>query len=261
MTVLPTHRWGDPADRPVVCLHGVDQHGGVFAGLAERLVAEHHHVIAVDLRGHGEAPPQPPWTVATHTRDLLETIDALDLVRPAWIGHSFGGLLATAVAAHAPERVSKLALLDPALQLEPDVALAAAENDRLDWSFASVDEAVDAMLTAGFLVRTPRETLVAYAADDLRPGPDGRLRFRFCPSAAVAAWGEMALEPPPPTSVRTLLVRVEEPLFTCPGPDARLREALGAALMEVTLPGGHNVLWEAPEQAAEVVADFLAGRS
>ena len=47
------------------------------------------------------------------------------------------------------------------------------------------------------VVATPRQTLVDYAAGDLRPGPDGRLRFSFCASTAVAAWSEMTLDPPP----------------------------------------------------------------
>ena len=247
-----------PTDAPtIVCVHGITQHGGVFEQLAQRLVAGGHRVLAVDLRGHGESGRLPPWTVAAHVQDLLDTADAEALDRPVWVAHSLGGLIAAALADRAPERVGHLALLDPALDLDPDQALMLAENDRLDWSFESVDAAVDALLAAGFLVATPRETLMTYAGDDLRPGDDGRLRFRFLPSAAVTAWSEMTLPAPPVARVPTLLARVEVPLLQGPAPAPRYRDALGPLLTEVTLPNGHNIPWEAVDEAAAAIRAFL----
>ena len=42
-----------------------------------------------------------------------ELFDALQLVAPAMVGHSFGGLVAAEVAAASPQSVGRLVLIDP----------------------------------------------------------------------------------------------------------------------------------------------------
>ncbi len=256
--MLNSRRWGDPAAACVLCVHGVSQHGGVFAELAERLAARGHFVVAVDLRGHGDSGRLPPWHTGAHVADLLETLDALEVERASWIGHSFGGRLVAAAVAQAPERARRLVLLDPALEIPAEAGLRGAEIERLDWSFVSVDGAVNALLSTEQVVATPRATAASYAEDDLRRGPDGRLRFSFCPSTAVVAWSEMTLPAPPVASLPTLMVRPSVPLFDGSADDLRYREALGDLFAEASVPNGHNVLWEAPAETIEAIAGFLA---
>jgi lipase len=256
---LFTRTWGPARGRAVACLHGVGQHGGIWAELAERLVGLGYRVIAPDLRGHGQSRREPPWNLETHIADVLETVARHEVERAVWIGHSFGGLVSAALAAQRPEAVEGLALLDPGLEIDPGHALKSAEIDRLDWSFASVDGAVNALLSSDSVVSAPREVVAAYAEEDLVKGPDGRLRFRHSPSAAVVAWSEVTLPPPPIAQVPTLLVRpVASALFTR-GQDSRYRAELGSLLTLVAVPNGHNVLWESPEQTGAAVEGFLAG--
>ena len=258
--VLRTHRWGAGEAPSVVCVHGVAQHGGVFAELGKRLAAVGYAVTAVDLRGHGESGREPPWNIQTHVADLLETVEGLGIGRAAWIGHSFGGRLAAEVAAAHPECVDSLALLDSGLVVPPDRALRGAELERLDWSFATADGAINAVLANDAVVAAPREVVAAYVRDDVRKGPDGRFRFRFCPSAVVVAWSEMTLPPPPPLeNLPMLLVRAEVPLFDAGAEGRRHFERLGDDLTVVDVPNGHNVLWESPEETALAVERFLAG--
>jgi pimeloyl-ACP methyl ester carboxylesterase len=185
-------------------------------------------------------------------------VDALGAGAATWIGHSFGGLLAAALAAQSPERVERLALLDPGLAVPPDYALVCAERDRQDWSFATPEGAANALLSAETIVATPPETVAAYVAEDLVRGADGRLRFRYCPSALVAAWSEMVLPPPAVARVPTLLVRPVTSTVQSRDQDLRYREALGSMLKMVAVPNGHNVLWESPAETAAAIADFLA---
>ena len=244
---------GPPHGPPVVIVHGITQRGSVWAPLAKILAGEGMRVVRVDIRGHGASGHEPPWNLGTHVGDLLETVGDLGIARAAWVGHSLGGMLVAGVAARAPEHVTRVAMLDPAMGLDPAFALMCAENDRLDWSFASVDEAVDTLLGAGFLVATPRQTLVDYAAGDLRPGPDGRLRFSFCASTAVAAWSEMTLDPPPVArSRRTCASR----LFDGGARDALYRRR-SARCSWAQVPNGHNVQWEALDEIATLL-HFLA---
>jgi pimeloyl-ACP methyl ester carboxylesterase len=255
--VLKTRKWGSPSADSVVCLHGVTQNGSVFASLGEGLAAKGHSVVAVDLRGHGDSGNAPPWNTATHVQDLLETLDAEGVERATWIGHSFGGLVAAALAAEAAERTQGLVLLDPGLEVPPERALRSAEIERLDWSFASVDGALNALLSNEAIVASPREVVAAFVKDDVRKGPDGRFRFRVCPSAVVVAWSEMTLPAPPITRVPTLLVTAEKPLFDGSRLRQRYEEELGELLTKVDVPNGHNVLWESPRETIEAVERFL----
>jgi lipase len=255
--LLNARQWGTGSGGQVVCVHGLAQHGGIYEDLGKRLAEGGRRVTSVDLRGHGDSGREPPWNADTHVDDMLETADATGIERAVWIGHSFGGRMIAAVAARAPERVQGLVLLDPGFDVPPAYALEAAEVERLDWSFASVDSAVNALMSGDSVVASPTEVVTAYAADDLRPGPDGRLRFSFSPAAAVVAWSEMTLPAPEIAQVPTLMVRPVASTIPSRAEDRRYRDALGSLLTMTAVPNGHNVLWESPVETQAAILAFL----
>lgn len=255
--LLHTHRWGAAGPERVVCLHGVAQHGGIFDEMGRRLSALGHTVLAVDLRGHGKSDREPPWSTDAHVADVLETLEAEGVERVTWVGHSFGGRVAAALAAQSSELTQGLALLDPGLGVPPERALRSAEVERLDWSFATVDGAANALLSNEAIVASPREVVTAFVKDDVRKGPDGRFRFSYCPSTVVTAWSEMTMPPPPIAQIPTLLVTAEKPLYDGTRQRQRYEEELGDLLTRVVVPNGHNVLWESPEQTIEAVERFV----
>lgn len=103
-------RSGQPA---IVLAHGIADDSGCFREVATNL-ARDHHVVLVDARGHGrsEAPPAG-YTAMDHARDLAGVIEALDLDRPAVLGHSMGATTALALAARWPGLLRALLLEDP----------------------------------------------------------------------------------------------------------------------------------------------------
>ena len=247
--MLSVHEWGDPAGEPVVCLHGLGGYGGRFRALAEQYLPS-KRVLAVDLRGHGRSGWDPPWDLDTHVADLLETVTALGVDRAPWVGHSIGGRLVAELAAQAPERVERAVLLDPAMQINIDVALERVELLRTDTSFATVDEAIDTRLADPAIFTTPRSTLEAEAVDHLEQGSDGRYRWRFSPPMAIVAWSEMTTAPPPWPTCPTLVVvgaRSWIPLDVPPAPHIEV----------ATVPGGHSVLWDDFDATALAVARFV----
>ena len=251
---LALEEWGAPGDPRVVCLHGVTSHGRHFAKLAETGLAG-FHVLAPDLIGHGSSPYVPPWSIDAHVAAIVETVG----VEPAsLIGHSFGGRLAFEIAARAPKLVPRLVLLDPAIYLPPEIALAAAENARQNRAYVSFDEGIDRRYDESQLRDAPRELLEEELAGHLVWSDDG-FRYRYSHPAVIAAYGEMASPPPPFESVRvpTLLVLGNTSYLPYDHLLDAHKEALGDLLEVVSVDGGHTVLWDALDETAAVVSAFL----
>jgi len=255
--LLQLHEWGEPDASPVVCVHGLNAHGRRFRRLAEERLAERFRVLAPDLRGHGASEWDPPWTIATHVHDLLETMDDAGVGSADWIGHSFGGRLLLELAAQHPARVERAVLLDPAIQLLPHVGFDFAENERADRAYASAEEAVQARLDSGF--PTPREALEEENREHLVQHADGKFRFRYCQAAVVSMYGELCTTPPPPErlSMPTLLVHAGEFGLVRPDQLDEYERALGDRLRVVEVPGGHIVYWDAFDETADAVDAFL----
>ncbi|GGS12761.1 MULTISPECIES: alpha/beta fold hydrolase [Actinokineospora] len=238
---LHVHEFG-PADGPVVVmLHGVTGHGGRFRRLAAEQLPG-HRVIAPDLRGHGRSPSLPPWTLEQHAADVAAVLETRGLGPVPVVAHSFGGV----VALHLPpERVSSLLLLDPAVYVRPEDALANALSageavadraqalaaQRGDWPTAS-DDVIEEEVAAHW-TQTER---------GWHP--------RYCPPAIATAWSEMC-RPAPVPRVRAVMVRALGAAYV--GAEY-LRACEGADVEVVDVDCGHVVYLERPERVGELVA-------
>jgi lipase len=247
--VLHAHAWGNPAAQPLICLHGVTGHGERFKRLAEERWGERFHVIAPDLRGHGRSGYEPPWTFPTHIADLIETLDSLGIDKAHWVGHSFGGRLILELAARHPERIRRAVLLDPAIQILPHIALAAADAERADAVYASPEEYADGRPDS------PRELVLDDARLHLETLSDGRLRRRNCQPAAVSIFAELASDPPPPGTLRAPTLLIHAPAY------GLVREEQLAAYADrveaLGVSGMHMVMWDAFDEVADAVPQFL----
>lgn len=74
----------------------------------------HYRCIAFDTRGAGrsEKPlPRLAYGVKRHARDLFSVLDALEVSRAVFVGHSMGGNIALEANAAQPERVAGIVLI------------------------------------------------------------------------------------------------------------------------------------------------------
>lgn len=96
-----------------VLVHGLASNAAMWRGVAERLKAMGHAVIAVDQRGHGRSS-KPDWgyDLVTFASDLVELLGQLPLRRPVLAGQSFGGNVVIELAASHTELVSGVACVD-----------------------------------------------------------------------------------------------------------------------------------------------------
>jgi lysophospholipase len=114
-----------PADRTLLIVHGMGQHGGRFPRLVERAVGRGWCVVAGDLRGHGRS-----GGVATHLdrfEQYLADLDAvfetvpLDPERTAMFAHSMGGLATARFLQTRGVTVGGVVLSSPLLALRVKV--------------------------------------------------------------------------------------------------------------------------------------------
>jgi lipase len=248
---LHVHEWGDPGAPPLICLHGVTAHGQRFKPLAERRWADRFRVVAPDLRGHGRSGYEPPWNLATHVADLIETADSLGIEQADWLGHSFGGRLVLELAAAHPERIRRAVLLDPGIDVLPHVALFAAEQEG-NGVYESY-EAYAASRNEG--PTTPPELVIEDAKLYFQELPDGRVRRSASPPAISAIYGELASAPPPPETLQAPTLLIHAPAYGV------VREehlaAYDGRVEKLAVPGGHIVMWDAFDEVADAVERFL----
>lgn len=102
--------------RPVLFIHGWGCSVYLFNLNLPAVADAGFRAIAVDLKGHGlsDKPLDPRgYTIDSLVEHVREIFDALELDRPALVGHSLGGSLVYHFAAHYPDRARCLALLSP----------------------------------------------------------------------------------------------------------------------------------------------------
>jgi len=121
-----------PQDAPVLVLSNpIGTTRDVWAHQVP-VLSRHFRVLRYEPRGHG-APearspaPKGPYTIAELGADVLAALNGYGIERFAFAGVSLGGMTGIWLAAHAPERVTSLAVCCAALTPMPD---AQAWHDR-----------------------------------------------------------------------------------------------------------------------------------
>jgi lipase len=257
MAVLHLHHYGAPDGPPTLAIHGVTAHGERYRRLAQEAFPERRW-LAPDLRGHGRSTWDGPWTVERHVGDLLESLDTLGVDRVAVVGHSYGGMIGLHLLATAPERVTRLALLDPAIELPGAWTPRQADETIEDAGWATPEEALAKRLEG----RLPQS--VADATEDVErhlcEAADGRYRMRFCRGAAIAGWSEMARQTASVAHAQRpcLLIVAEQEEIVRPELRASLQRDLGDRLTTVELDCGHMLYWDAFDETAAALRGFLA---
>lgn len=95
-------------------VHGSWHSGAGWDRIVPLLEGAGHRVLAPTLTGHGATAELMTREVGvdTHIADIVGLILAEDLRDVVLVGHSYGGLIITAVADRIPERVARLVYVD-----------------------------------------------------------------------------------------------------------------------------------------------------
>ncbi len=220
-TKLHYVQWGEQGS-PVLCIHGITANAFCFQAIADELASD-HRVLAYDIRGRGESDkPKEGYSIPIHAMDLAGLIDALGLERPAIIGHSLGAMIGLYFAAHYPNKLSKLVLVDagaplPWRTLEELPAWLAASIGRLGTPVPSFQEYVGRLKAVPFLSPYWNEYLDSYFDHDVQHDSDGSVVSKCYQQGVledVRRSGEGELEQQwPSVRVPALLLRAGQGLF------------------------------------------------
>ena len=105
--------WGNPDAPPLILLHGGRDHCRNWDWIATELRKD-WHVIAPDLRGHGDSAwsPDGAYSMISYVYDLAELVRQLGLAPVRIVAHSLGGNIALRYAGLFPEEVTKLVAIE-----------------------------------------------------------------------------------------------------------------------------------------------------
>ncbi|URJ26452.1 alpha/beta fold hydrolase [Blochmannia endosymbiont of Camponotus modoc] len=96
---------------PVIILHGL--FGDLSnLGIIVKSIARYCCVVQVDLRNHGRSPHERSMNYSVMAQDILDLLDHLLINKCIVIGHSMGGKVAMTLCMLAPQRISKIVVID-----------------------------------------------------------------------------------------------------------------------------------------------------
>ena len=273
--------WG--ADRPeldhtVVLVHGFLDLAWGWVGTVSAGLAGRFHLVAPDMRGHGDSDwvgPGGYYHFADYLADLDDLVARVGRARVSLVGHSMGGSVAAYFAGTFPDRIHRLALLEglgppetPGTTPERVATWLAAwrrlrqrEADGKNRCYADLAQAA-ARLRAHDPLLEP-DLARELAEHGTRPAPGGGLRFKHDPLHAT----------PGPNPFRVSLAtefwrRIRCPVLLVEGelssfrmgqsPEGQARQALFPGATQAVVPGaGHMMQRHQPAALARILGEFL----
>jgi pimeloyl-ACP methyl ester carboxylesterase len=266
----------------VVLLHGYGRSLTDWDASAALLTAG-HHVLAVDLPGHGRSPGISPWTIPTVVRHIADTLDSHGMPAAVVVGHSLGGVVAVEYARAYPERARAAVNLDgfwwgreyPGAERVSEGLLASAGR-------IAPPEYIEEQVINSARFGIPAERAEAAVRAAARPLPDGK--WQTLPERAEALGIQDELDRIGALGVTEWLDGVDCPLLLVqagrrlpPAPgmewfdEFSVRFARGVsddlAALSRTRPtisvnridATHPMILETPEAVATLVAKFVRG--
>ena len=176
--------WGNENAPPIVCVHGYTGSADAFNALARHL-QDRHHLLALDVRGHGESAwsPAGAYRYEDQSGDLAAFADRLGLDKFVLIGTSMGGIIAMTHAAHHAAQLSGLVINDIGPEAEAGTQrITQMVGSRPD-EFATLEEAMAYRRSASpILAARSAEDQHELALGVLRQRADGRWGWKMDPA-------------------------------------------------------------------------------
>lgn len=236
---------------PVVFIHGLGGTANIWHGVLAAMT-QHHHCIAMDLRGHGRSDGGGTISIETMAKDVELLVRHLELPAVTVVGHSMGTMVAQYLAQTRPDMVEKLVLVGAISHFDPDTQQ--AYRDRADMVAAQgLDDLVDDWLVGAVSPQTHA----------MQPGGVGLLREMFLrndPQSYASATRALASAPQirrDELGQQTLIMVGAHDRSTPLAMAEELHRTIPVSRVEVVPDVAHWVPMEAPGRVAASVLEFL----
>jgi pimeloyl-ACP methyl ester carboxylesterase len=269
--VIAGLRHGNPAGPRVLALHGWLDNAASFLPLMPHLAE--FDLVALDLPGHGASAHRLPgydYVFADWIHDVLDALDALGWDRAHLLGHSMGGAIASVVAAGAPERVQRLAVIEA---LGPLSGVASEAGTRLRQAvaarraldprrapriIANIEMAVDARLAVSAMTREAARLIVERNLRVVDGGYAWRSDPRLTLPTHIRTHEDFVLSWIAAIQAPTLVIAADPspPYFTPALLETRLAKLVDGRAEVIA--GGHHLHMEQPARVAEPLRAFLS---
>ena len=238
-------------------LHGIDRIARTFDHVAPHF-AGRYHVIAMDLRGHGDSgwDPEGRYLVEDHVGDLEGLVRALGLRNVTLWGNSTGGRVVQVFAGLHPELVAAVIAEDVGPERPRSIADAYARRVKQEENGWSGPDELLAQMRAS-AQPLPDAVLEPYVRYGTKRRDDGRLVWKRDPNL-VKGFVE--------TELWRYVRNIKAPILYVLGGRSTIvppatQEELKRALPQVrivTMPGlGHYPSDEKPDEFVAIVDEFL----
>lgn len=259
--------FGNSAQPPLICIHGLSGNAHNFDGLAVHL-ASYYHLISIDVRGRGDSQwgPADEYNQTTYSSDLAMLVDLLQFPRVTLIGTSMGGMIAMLYAGGYPERIERMVLNDVGPEVDPAgikriteyMSIAPAEFA----SLAEVGEYYRQNYPA--MRQMPEQELLDFVKWAVKSAGNGRFRWKLDPAIRNVPRSGSAARP---LDMWVPYARITAPVLAIRGAESDIlaratAERMCAVLPQLTtvveVPGvGHAPSLLEPE-ALSAIKHFLA---
>jgi len=269
---LTALRSGNPDGPRLLALHGWLDNAASFIPLQAELAD--FDLVALDFPGHGGSAHRLPgydYVFVDWIHDVLDVLDALGWPQAHLLGHSMGGAIASMVAAAAPERVQRLALIEAlgpisgkADEAGSRLRLAVKARRALDGNKAprvipSLDAAVAARLAVSQMSTDAARLIVQRNLRTVAGGFVWRSDPRLTLPGHVRTGEDFIRDWISAIEAPTLVIAADPApvYFTPEARDARVA-ALKDGRCEV-VAGGHHLHMEQAPRVGSLVREFLSG--
>ena len=268
--------WGNTGRPHMLLVHGVQDHCRSWDWLAAEF-AERYHVVAPDLRGHGDSE----WVRGSsyHHLDYVYDLDQLvrqrDLIPSLVVSHSMGGTLASMLAGVYPDCFSALVIIEgvglwpgwggghqpPHQRIDEWIRTTRQMASRLPRRYESLEQAYERMQRANaHLTPDQARHLTVHGSNQ---NEDGTYSWKF--DNYTHAWPAFRL---PTEHMTALWRRIECPVLVINGGEG-FGHRIGqdgtdehfADLTLIDVPNaGHWVHHDRLDEVVSAVNDFLCRR-
>lgn len=250
--------WGDEGRPGLVFIHGGAAHLHWWSTIVP-LLADDYRVVAMELSGHGDSDRRETYTLDAWTAEVVAVGQAAACSGPpVVIGHSMGGFVTIAAAAHHGDQLAGAVILDSPVS-RPDPELEAARSGNLFANVRVYPDIEDAV--ARYRTVPEQEHYLPIVKDHVARHSlrqvEGGWQWKFDPRIFVPNRSE-ARELLPRVSCRVALFRAEHGLVT-PDIGAYMYDLLGRVAPVVEIPlAGHHLMLDQPLLTLVALRTLLA---